>query len=54
MDIMHLYPPRMRSYGYCLIHRKDIHLTKIVFTIVLVFLLLNLPRLLLGMFEISR
>ena len=51
---MYFYLPRMYSYGFTLIHRKDLHLTKIVFTIVLVFLLLNLPRLLLGMFEISR
>ena len=45
---------RMCSYGYTMVHRKDLHLTKIVFTIVLVFLVLNLPRLVLGVYEISR
>ena len=63
-----LYPSGLRLNGYyscsfipqnvylcyALIHRKDLHLTRIVFTIVVVFLLLNLPRLLLGVFEISR
>ena len=33
---------------------KYLHLTRIVVTIVLVFLVLNLPRLVLGVFEISR
>ena len=37
-----------------MVHRKDIHLTRIVVTIVLVFLVLNMPRLVLGVFEISR
>ena len=45
---------RMSSYGYSVVHRKDLHLTRIVVTIVLVFLVLNLPRLVLGVFEISR
>ena len=44
----------MSSYGYSVVHRKDLHLTRIVVTIVLVFLVLNLPRLVLGVFEISR
>ena len=44
----------MCSYGYTMVHRKDLHLTKIVFTIVLVFLVLNFPRLVLGVYEISR
>ena len=39
---------RMSSYG------KDLHLTRTVVTIVLVFLVLNLPRLVLGVFDISR
>ena len=44
----------MSTYGYSVVHRKDLHLTRIVVTIVLVFLVLNLPRLVLGVFEISR
>ena len=51
---IYLISPRMCSYGYCFIHRQDLHLTKIVFTIVYLFLVLNLPRLVLGVFEISR
>ena len=44
----------MCSYGYSFIHRQDLHLTRIVLTIVILFLTLNLPRLVLGLFEISR
>ena len=35
-------------------NRKDHQITKIVTTIVLVFLVLNIPRLGLGIYEISR
>ena len=45
---------RMSVYGYSVVHRKDVHLTRIVVTIVLVFLALNFPRMVLGMYEISR
>ena len=45
---------RMSSYGYSIVHRKDLHLTRIVVIIVLVFLVLNFPRLVLGVYEISR
>ena len=44
----------MSSYGYYMAHRKDLQLTRIVVIIVLVFLLLNIPRPVLGILEISR
>jgi hypothetical protein len=37
---------RMSSPGYSLTQRKDVHLTRIVLMTVLVFLLINMPRLL--------
>ena len=37
-----------------MVHRKDLHLTRIVVIIVLVFLVLNMPRLVLGVFEMTR
>ena len=44
----------MSSFGFSLVQRKDVHLTRIVVIIVLVFLVINLPRVGLGVFEISR
>ena len=54
LDCCNTLLTRMSSYGYSVVHRKDMHLTRIVVTIVLVFLFLNSPRLVLGVYEISR
>ena len=45
---------RMSSGGYSVAQRKDAHLTRIVLITVLVFLLINMPRLLMGVWEMSR
>ena len=45
---------RFLSFGFTIAQRKDVQMTRILLTVVLVFLLLNLPRLILGVLEISR
>ena len=45
---------RFLSFGFTIAQGKDVQMTKILLTVVLTFLLLNLPRLILGIFEISR
>ena len=45
---------RVTSYGFSVVHKKDVHLTRILISIVITFLFLNLPRLGIGLFEISR
>ena len=45
---------RVCSYGYSVVHKKEIHLSKILISVVFVFLVLNLPRLVIGIYEISR
>ena len=45
---------RVTSYGFSVVHKKEAHITKILITVVIVFLLLNLPRLVVGLYEISR
>ena len=45
---------RMSSAGYSVTQRKDAHLTKIVLSTVLVFLIINMPRLVMGVWEMFR
>jgi len=45
---------RYLSFGFTIAQGKDVQMTRILLTVVLTFLLLNLPRLILGIFEISR
>ena len=45
---------RFLSFGFTIAQRKNVQMTKILLAVVLVFLLLNLPRLILGIMEISR
>ena len=45
---------RFLSFGFTIAQRKDVQMTRILLAVVLVFLLLNLPRLILGILEISR
>jgi len=45
---------RVCSYGFSVVHKKEVHLTRILISIVISFLVLNLPRLILGLYEISR
>ena len=45
---------RMCSAGYSLTQRKDAPLARIVLITVLVFLVINMPRLVMGVFEMSR
>ena len=45
---------RFLSFGFTIAQRKDVQMTRILLTVVVVFLLLHLPRLILGIFEISR
>ena len=49
-----VFSHRMGQANLMATNRKDHQITKIVTTIVLVFLVLNIPRLGLGIFEISR
>ena len=49
-----VFSHRMGEANLMATNRKDHQITKIVITIVLVFLVLNIPRLGLGIYEISR
>ena len=51
---IHKFLFRFQSFGFMIAQRKDVQMTKILLAVVLVFLLLNLPRLILGILEISR